>query len=261
MGFLEDICEQKRAEVASRRKVMPASALAPHPAARRHGFLESLSRPGIRLVCEVKRASPSEGAIAGDDDIVKRAHTYRAGGAAAISVLTDGLHFGGSLDDLRTLREEVSVPLLRKDFVVDAYQVAEAESAGANAVLLIVAALDQPHLRDLYQEIRGRGMEALVEVHDARELERAVDLGARVIGINNRNLKTLEVDLATCRALLPTLPGDCVGVAESGISSYAEVEELHELGARAFLIGTSLMRSPDVAATLRALQGREATPA
>lgn len=255
MGFLEDVIERKREEVAARKKVLPPGALAPHPDVPTYRFLDSLIRPGVRLICEVKRKSPSEGALASDDDVIRRVHRYKEGGAAAISVLTDEEAFGGTLDDLAKIRDEVPLPLLRKDFLVDEYQLMEAASVGANAALLIVAALDQPALVDLVAAARELGVEPLVEVHDEPEVERAVASGARVIGVNARNLSTLEVDLSVTKRVLPTIPEDRVAVAESGITSYFDIQELGEAGARAFLVGSALMKSDDILGAMQGLQG------
>lgn len=255
MGFLEDVIERKREEVARRRRVLPEGALVPYPALERHAFLESLTREGIRIICEVKRRSPTEPDLAPDDDIVARVHAYREGGAAAISVLTDEQDFGGSLQDLETIRAEVPVPLLRKDFLVDPYQVLEAATAGANAVLLIVAALEGEQLAEMIAFTRSYHLEPLVEVHDEAELERALEAKARVVGVNNRNLRTLEVDLGTSRRLIHEIPEGIVAVAESGIREYSEVDDLAKAGYKAFLVGTSLMRSQNILGDLRELQG------
>lgn len=255
MGFLEDVIERKQDEVASRRRVLPAGALAPHPSVSWYSLRESLTREGIRIIAEIKRRSPTKPDLTEGADIVSIAHAYSRGGAAAISVLTDEEAFGGSLSDLQTVRDEIALPILRKDFLVDDYQILEAASVGANAVLLIVAALEDAQLKDMVAFALEQRVEPLVEVHDEDELERAVAAGARVVGINNRNLKTLEVDLDTCRRLLPKIPEGIVAVAESGYDDYSQLHELQQEGAHAFLIGSSLMSSEDPAQKLKALQG------
>lgn len=255
MGFLEDVVERKRAEVEARRRVLPEGALAPHPSVSWYSLRESLTRDGIRIIAEIKRRSPTNPDLSQEQDIVSRAHAYSKGGAAAISVLTDEEAFGGSLQDLQTVRDEIALPILRKDFLVDTYQILEAASVGANAVLLIVAALEQDALVDMIAFAVEQRLEPLVEVHDEEELARALEAGARVVGINNRNLKTLEVDLGTCRRLLPEVPEGVVVVAESGYDDYAQLHDLQQAGAHAFLIGSSLMKSDDPAQKLKALQG------
>ncbi len=255
MGFLHELLPRKRAEVEERKRILPAAALPPRPETGHHRFVEALSRPGIRLICEVKRRSPSEGDLRPHDDVVARARKYRKAGAAAISVLTDGLHFGGSLDDLSRIRDEVPLPLLRKDFVVDPYQIHEAASAGADAVLLIVAALSPEELVSLVKLARSVRIEPLVEVHADAELDAALASGARVIGINNRDLESLDVSLDVSRRLLPRIPPGTLAVSESGIRSYAEIQELSELGAKAFLVGSHLMKQEDVLAAVQGLMG------
>jgi indole-3-glycerol phosphate synthase len=255
MGFLEDVIARKRLEIESRQRVLPAGALPPHPSLERHAFLESLTREGIRVICEVKRRSPTKPDLAPNDDLAARVHAYREGGAAAISILTDEQDFGGSLVDLETARAEVSIPLLRKDFLIDPYQILEAANAGASAVLLIVAALDGSQLEDMIAFTRAQSMEPLVEVHEEAELERALEAKARVIGVNNRNLSTLEIDLGTSRRLIQEVPEGIVAVAESGIREASEVHNLAKAGYRAFLIGTSLMQSEDIVGDLREFQG------
>lgn len=255
MGYLEDVIERKKREVKDRRRVLPPAALPPHPPRRRHAFLESLTREGVRIICEVKRKSPSEPDLALEDDIVARVHAYREGGAAAISVLTDEDDFGGRLQDIEVIRDEITLPILRKDFLIDPYQVQEAASAGADAVLLIARALPDSQLGDMVATTREQGLEPLVEVHDEAELERALEAKARVVGVNNRDLSTLEVDLDTCRRLIAHIPEGVVAVAESGIQSHSEIHELSKAGYKAFLIGTSLMKSQDIVGDLKGLQG------
>jgi len=214
-----------------------------------------LRTPASSVIAEVKRRSPSKGELAEIADPAVLARHYAAGGAAAISVLTEERRFGGSLDDLRTVRAAVDMPLLRKDFVVDPYQVLEARAAGADLVLLIVAALDDDLLRRLHDQVRELGMAALVEVHDEVETARAVDLGAELVGVNARNLKTLEVDVDTFARLAPRVPDDRVLVAESGITGPADVQRFVGEGARVVLVGEALVRDGAPRAAVAAMTG------
>ncbi|MCW2812778.1 MAG: indole-3-glycerol phosphate synthase [Nocardioides sp.] len=204
--------------------------------------MPALRAPGSSVIAEVKRRSPSKGHLADIPDPASLAVAYAAGGAAAISVLTEERRFGGSLDDLRAVRRAVETPLLRKDFVVESYQVVEARAAGADLVLLIVAALDDDTLRRLHDEARELGLTVLVEVHDEAEVERAVALGAELVGVNARNLKTLDVDPDAFGRLAPLVPSDRVLVAESGISDETDVERYVAEGARAVLVGEALVK-------------------
>ena len=204
--------------------------------------MPALRTRGSSVIAEVKRRSPSKGHLADIPDPASLAVAYAAGGAAAISVLTEERRFGGSLDDLRTVRRAVGTPLLRKDFVVETYQVVEARAAGADLVLLIVAALDDDTLRRLHDEARELGLTVLVEVHDEAETERAVALGAELVGVNARNLKTLDVDPDAFGRLAPLVPSDRVLVAESGISDETDVERYVAEGARAVLVGEALVK-------------------
>jgi len=255
--FLSAILARKRDEVAARRAALPdralEAALADVPPPR--DFAGALAHRGepVRVVAEVKRASPSAGAIARGLDAVAQARRYADAGAACISVLTDGPGFGGSLEDLAAVRAAVAVPLLRKDFVVDRYQLLEARRAGADAALLIVAALVPDALRRLHDEALALGLAALVEVHDARELDVAVAAGARLVGVNNRNLHTFAVDLAASEELLPRLPAGVKGVAESGVRTAADARRLRAAGAANLLVGEALVRAADPGALLREL--------
>lgn len=218
----------------------------------------ALRRPGIAVIAEFKRASPSKGRFPIEIDPLEVAGSYVAGGASAISVLTDGPFFQGSLDDLRAVAgigRPAGVPVLRKDFVVDEYQIAEARAAGADAVLLIVAALEDSRLVSLQACAAGMGMDALVEVHDAREMLRAANTGAAIIGINNRDLRTFRVDLGISEMLAPMAPADTVIVAESGIGNRGDVERLVTVGVDAILVGESLILSEDRAGAIRSLSG------
>jgi len=260
MNVLAQILERKGAELAAAKARAPAAALAERAAAVARpvrSFARAL-RDGEppRIVAEIKRRSPSRGEIRADFDPVAIAKAYAEAGAAAISVLTDEPGFGGSLEVLRQVRAAVDLPLLRKDFVIDPYQLDEARLAGADAALLIVAALSPGQLEALRAHAESLGLDVLVEVHDANELEVALGMGARVIGINNRDLTTFEVDLATTEALAPRVSADAVVVAESGIFTPADVARLEAAGAHAHLVGESLMREPDPGRALAALRGR-----
>ena len=262
MSFLSDILARKRDEVAARRAAAPDAELvarardaeAPRP------FEAALSLPGgpARVIAEVKRASPSAGAIDAGLDAVEQARRYAAAGAAAISVLTEGPGFGGSLADLAAVRAAVDVPLLRKDFVVDRYQLLEARAAGADAALLIVAALDPDALRRLAGACAELGLAALVEVHDAREAELALAAGARIVGVNNRDLATFAVDLAVSERILPSLPRDVRGVAESGVRTADDARRLRRAGAANLLVGEALVRARDPGALIREMTEEQA---
>jgi indole-3-glycerol phosphate synthase len=254
MTFLGDILVRKRAEVEASRRALPERELAARardaPAPR--GFDAALSLAGgpPRIVAEVKRASPSAGAIRAGLDAPAQARLYAAAGAAAISVLTDGPGFGGSLADLREVRGAVDLPLLRKDFVLERYQLVEARAHGADAALLIVAALDPGTLRALLAECAELGLSALVEVHDEAEVEVALAAGARTIGVNNRNLRTFAVDLAVSERLLPLLPAGVRGVAESGVRTPDDARRLRRAGAANLLVGEALVRAADPGALI-----------
>ncbi|KRE37182.1 indole-3-glycerol phosphate synthase [Janibacter sp. Soil728] len=212
-----------------------------------------LRRPGLSVIAEVKRASPSKGALADIADPAALAGAYEAGGASAISVLTEKRRFGGSLEDLDAVRAAVDVPVLRKDFMVSEYQVWEARAHGADIILLIVAALDDRRLADLMALAGSLGMTCLVEVHDEAEAARAVDLGATVIGVNNRNLKTLTVDTDTFARLAPLVPASCVRVAESGVRGPEEAALFARAGADAILVGEALVIGGDPATAVRSM--------
>jgi indole-3-glycerol phosphate synthase len=211
----------------------------------------------VNVIAECKRRSPSKGVLATDYDPVRIARQYEQGGAAAISVLTEPTFFDGALEHLTAIRSSVVLPLLRKDFIVDEYQLFEARAAGADAVLLIVAALEQAELMALQKRAWDLELATLVEVHDEAELARAVDSGARVIGVNNRNLRTLAVDVSASDRLASRVPTDVIAVSESGLKSRDELEHLAAVGYRAFLIGERFMTDPDPAAAIRRLTGAE----
>jgi indole-3-glycerol phosphate synthase len=261
---LDPIVATARAEVERRQAVVPMSELARAVADRAaagsergRSFYDAIARPGLSLIAEHKRRSPSAGPIREDLSLEDVVGAYERGGAAALSILTEGPSFGGSLDDLRAARRAVGLPLLRKDFVVDPYQVHEAFAAGADAILLIVAALTRDDLAALHDEARRLGLSALVEVHDERELEVALELAPALIGINNRDLKTLGVDTRRTFELLPRVKdAHALVVAESGFSRPEQLDELEAAGVDGVLIGEALMRSPDVEAACRALTVR-----
>jgi len=254
--ILDDILGRTRADLAVRRDKRPLpdleAAAARLPPAR--SLARALRRPGkISCISEFKRRSPSAGWIAEGADPAVVAPAYAAGGAAALSVLTDGPFFGGSLEDLAAARAACDLPILRKDFVVDRYQIVEARAGGADAVLLIVAALDDPELAALLAAAREVGLDALVEAHDEAEVARAVAAGASIVGINNRDLRTFTVDRGLAARMRPRVPADRIIVAESGIRDAADVAGLRAAGIDAILVGETLMRAPDPAAALRAL--------
>jgi indole-3-glycerol phosphate synthase len=261
MTILDEILATKRDEVAAAKRREAPAALrvrAEACAEPTRGFRAALaSGPRPRVVAELKRRSPSKGEIRPDFDPVGCAKAYAEAGAAAISVLTDSQYFGGELSLLATVRREVALPLLRKDFLVDAYQVDEARVAGADAVLLIVRALDAAQLRDLREHAAALGLDALVEVHDEREVDVAVAAGADLVGVNNRDLATFQTDLATTERLAARLRGaGAVVVGESGIFTHDDVRRLEAAGAHAVLVGEALMREPDVGAALARLRGK-----
>jgi indole-3-glycerol phosphate synthase len=245
--ILDEIVRLRRDDVAEARSRVPITALRQHPMfhAPRRDFVAALRARRRAIIAEVKRASPSKGVIRADFDALAIARAYERGGAAAISVLTEERHFQGHLSYLAALRDQVELPLLRKDFIFDPYQLYEARAYGADAALLIVAMLSDAQLRDLQWLCEELNLTALVEVHDRRELERAVTSGARLIGINNRNLQTFEVTLATTEELAPLLPQGITPVGESGIDTEADIRRLEQCGVHAFLIGESLMRASD----------------
>jgi indole-3-glycerol phosphate synthase len=244
------------------RRVVPAEALAARAEASKgplRGFRDALLEgPTPRVIAEIKRRSPSRGEIRADFDPVACARAYAGAGAAAISVLTDFEGFGGELRFLECVRAAVPLPLLRKDFVVDAYQIDEARLAGADAVLLIVSAFEgtpgTAEIRRLRERATALGLDTLVEVHDGGELDRALEAGADLIGVNNRDLKTFEVDLATTERLAERIPDGVVLVAESGIFTGRDIARLESVGAQAFLVGEALMREEDLGAALRRLR-------
>ena len=257
--LLDEIVARKREEVAAAKRQCDTATMSKQLATAppvRDFFAAVSATGGIRLIAEFKRSSPSAGEIRPGASVEEVVRGYASAGAAALSILTDGEGFGGCLDDLRAAREAVPLPVLRKEFVVDPYQVIEARVHGADAVLLIAECLDDCHLRSLYRQILDLGMTPLVELHDAANLDRVLDLGATLVGINNRDLHTMTTDLDHVLRLRDRVPDHCVVVAESGIRSRGDVERLERAGIGAMLVGESLLRSPDPAvAAARLLRG------
>jgi len=260
--ILDEIFDRKRSRVADQRNRVDLAQLAETARAvrsvsRSGMFRAALVDSGVNIIAEFKRASPSKGVINDSSDPADVASQYELAGARAISVLTEEDFFMGSLEDLRKAREAVSLPILRKDFIFDEFQIYEAAAAGADAILLIVSSLDADRLRQLRLLAEDElGMDALVEVHTADEMAIAADVGAKLIGVNNRNLKTFEMSLDVSRELVKLKPSDATLVAESGLRTRDDLIELRSLGYSAFLIGETLMRSDDAAAALRGLVGR-----
>lgn len=253
--ILEEIVADKRREIGERKQRISLAEFRRRAESVREALdlRGALVKPNVALIAEIKRASPSRGALKADADIPRLARTYAQNGAAAISVLTDKKHFGGSLNDLKVVRVAADVPILRKDFVVDEYQVYEARALQADALLLIVRLLSSSQLSDYRMLAESLGMHALVEIHSEAELETAVAAGAWVVGINNRNLADFTVDLAITERLAPRVPRDKVVVAESGVSTRADVGRAAHAGAHAVLVGEALMRAGDVAAKVQEL--------
>jgi indole-3-glycerol phosphate synthase len=261
VGIIEQLIEGAREGVQERKRELPQADLESQLSGRGEDrpFQEALTRPGLSLIAEFKRRSPSKGDIAPGADVAAQVAAYERGGAAALSVLTDRPHFGGSLEDLRAARTAAGLPIIRKDFIVDPYQLYEAAVNGADAVLLIVRALSDKELASLYEEARALDLDCLVEVHDAEELERALEVDAEVIGINNRDLDEQRVDIQTTFELMPDVPAGKTVVAESGISGREELMELDRVGVDAVLIGGALMTAPDPELKTRELTGADET--
>ena len=250
--MIEELVSAAREGVAQRSRLMPLEELEGQLQGRGEDrpFMEALVSPGLSLIAEFKRRSPTAGSIS-DAPVAATVQAYERGGAAALSILTDETHFGGSLDDLRAAREACDLPILRKDFVVDRYQLYEAAANGADAVLLIARALEDEQLGALHAEALALDLDPLVEVHEEDDLRRALEMDAAVIGINNRDLDSGTLDVSTTYELMPDVPAGKTVVAESGISDPAELEELDRVGVDAVLIGEALMRAPDPEARTR----------
>jgi indole-3-glycerol phosphate synthase len=252
---LSRIIESRRAEVARRKRIMPEPVLriAAGKAGAPRDFAGALARDQVNVIAEIKKASPSAGVLRRDFEPAALARAFEGAGAAALSVLTEEENFQGALAHLRDARAAVGLPVLRKDFIVDAWQVWEARAANADSFLLIAAALDNETLAELLALGRELGMEPLVEVHTADELERVLAAGSRIVGVNNRNLHTLEVRVETSLELVEIIPQDCIAVSESGLRSVEDLRKLRSAGFDAFLIGESLMREADPGGALQRL--------
>jgi indole-3-glycerol phosphate synthase len=261
VGIIDELIAGAREGVDARKRAVPQAELESQLSGRGQDrpFQEALVRPGLSVIAEFKRRSPSIGDIRPDADVATQVAAYERGGAAALSVLTDSPHFGGTLEDLQAARSAATLPIIRKDFIVDPYQLYEAAVFGADAVLLIVRALDDRFLNALHEEARALDLDCLVEVHDADELERALEIDAEVIGINNRDLDGQGVDIQTTFELMPDVPAGKTVVAESGISGREELMELERVGVDAVLIGGALMLADDPELKTRELTGIDET--
>jgi indole-3-glycerol phosphate synthase len=256
---LDEIVDATREAVMRRQRERPLSELAAEVETGREGrpFAEALSRPGTSVIAEHKRRSPSAGMIRDGASCAEIVAAYERGGAAAISILTEEEHFGGSLADLREARAATELPILRKDFTIDPYQLYEAKLAGADGVLLVVGSLEQAALASLYAQAGELDLDALVEIHDDEELERALEVDCDVIGINNRNLEDFSVDIQRTFDLLADVPAGKVVVSESGIHHRGQIEELEQVGVDAVLVGEAVMRAPDPESAVRELSNSE----
>lgn len=251
---LAEICAHKRIEVAARKPLGIAHWPAATPVRGFEAALRRRAADGFALIAEIKKASPSKGLIRADFDPAAHASAYEAGGATCLSVLTDAPYFQGHEDYLVAARAACHLPVIRKDFMVDPWQCAEARAMGADAILIIVAALDDVMMRDIEAAAYAEGLDVLVEVHDEAEMERALrHLKSKLIGVNNRNLKTFDVDLATTERLAGMVPDDVLLVCESGISTYADCQRMAKVGVQTFLVGESLMRQQDIQCATQSL--------
>lgn len=258
MDFLTKIIRQKKEEVAESQKCVPESRIREKASAPRvhRSFVKQLERPGVNIIAEIKRASPSKGLMCPDLNPAAYASEYQQGGAAAISVLTDAPHFQGSSDDLKKARAAVTLPVLRKDFIISEYQIYETAAMGADAALLIVRVLSREQLRDYLRLCHELNLDALVETHSKEEIEAAIQAEARIVGINNRNLSSFETDIRTAAEMVSLLANDQIPVAESGIRTREDIELLQGFGIHNFLIGESLVRSPDPRMFLKSLRNQ-----
>jgi indole-3-glycerol phosphate synthase len=258
---LSQICTDKREHVKARKTLVSESQLVAQaksvspPRGFKHALEAKIKQKQFALIAEIKKASPSKGVIREDFNPATLAKAYEQGGAACLSVLTDEPYFQGKDEYLAQARDTVKLPVLRKDFMLDPYQVVESRALGADCILLIMAALSDAQAKELHAAAASLGMDTLVEVHDGNEMERAVKLGPALLGINNRNLKTLKVDIETSRRLAPQIPQGSIGVCESGIETHADLVYLQASGFSCFLVGESLMRQTDVATATRKLLG------
>ena len=261
MSVLHKICDDKREHVKAQKHQTSLDELKARitETAPAKGFIErikSVNAEGIALITEVKKASPSKGVIREDFDPKQIAETYRDNGATCLSVLTDEPYFQGSDEIFKTVRAYVDLPLLRKDFMIDPYQIYESRALGADCILIIMAALEQDRAQEIYNLSTELGMDVLVEVHNAEELESALALKPQMVGVNNRNLKTLDVDIQTSFDLIEKMPADMTKIAESGISDADTIKSMRESGYDGFLVGESLMRQSDIGSGVRTLRGK-----
>lgn len=256
MISLEDIVEHKKHRLERMQEDLPLHEIEKMATpVKNRGFKNAISKGKVNLIAELKKASPSHGVIRHDYNPEEIARIYKNSKAAALSVLTEDKYFQGNIDHLKAVRRAVDLPVLRKDFIISEYQVYESAVAGADAILLIATLLDKGMLKGLYNEAKALGIEVLVEIHDERELDKALSTGAEMIGINNRNLRTLEVDLNTTVELLPKIPPEKIVVSESGIRDYEDVKKLSDAGVKALLIGTVFMESDDIGAEVKKVMG------
>lgn len=256
--ILDNIVATKWREIEAARRNHPDESLERRLVgmAPTRDFTQALAKPGMRIIAEVKKASPSAGVIRADFDPVQIARIYAKHGADCLSILTDRDYFQGDLGYLTVVHDAVTLPCLRKEFILDRYQLLEARAAGADAVLLIAEILPGEKLKELFDQARALGMDVLIELHDAEELSRVVDTGCTLIGINNRDLRTFQTSLERTLSLIERIPADRIIVSESGIRTHQDLQMLERAGAKAVLVGESLMRSPDIGAALDALKGK-----
>jgi len=259
MNLLEQILKERHSDIAVARKNMPIEKLRKAATKRKHRSLVEQLRSGCspRIVAEVKKASPSAGIIRRNYEPAATAKIYEQGGACGISVLTEPRHFLGSVEHMATVRKNVSLPILRKDFICDAYQICETAAYGGDVVLLIVAALDKALLRSLYEEALRYGLDTIVEAHTKKELTLALDMENAIVGINSRNLATLKCDLSVVQQLAASIPANRLCIAESGIKTHTDVVKLDKLGYDGLLVGEALLRENNPAAKIRELTGRD----
>ena len=257
MTTLEEIIEHKKHRLVRAQEALPLEELERSAApVKNRGFKAAISKGGkVNLIAEIKKASPSHGVIRHNFNAIDIAKIYKKSGAAALSVLTEDKYFQGSIEDLKAVRQAVDIPILRKDFIISEYQIFESAAAGADAVLLIAAALDKGMIKALFNEAKSLGMDILIEVHNERELDKALASGAQIIGINNRDLATLEVDLDTTVRLMPKVPPEKTVVSESGIREPEDIARLARSGVKAVLIGTAFMEADDIGSEVRRVMG------